>query len=168
MTRIDILNYGGIQTQMARKTFTDFFRLIQGKFTKEIPGIDPTIKSSITRSVSLSSAAAGISLQEGIEDAQDQSFWQTADDDFLELHGNYDKTFRYGPQVASGFASASGVLGTLVPQDFVITYAGNSYSVLNDSAVQNYSQSISLSFSSGIVTAVTIHSRQKNTHRICD
>lgn len=140
---------------MARKTFTDLFRLIQGKFTKEIPGIDPTIKGSITRSVSLSSAAAGISLQEGIADAQDQSFWQTSDDDFLELHGNYDKTFRYGAQVASGFASAPGVLTTIVPQDFIITYAGNSYVVLNDSAVQNYSQSISLSFSAGIVTAIT-------------
>lgn len=140
---------------MARKTFTELFRLIQGKFTKEIPGIDPTIKGSISRSVSLSSAAAGISLQEGIQDAQDQSFWQTSDDDFLELHGNYDKTFRYGPQVASGFASAPGVLGTMVSQDFIITYAGNSYIVLNDSAVQNYSQSISLSYSAGIVTAVT-------------
>lgn len=137
------------------KSFTDFVRLIQGKFFKEIPGIDPTIKASLTRASTVSAAAAGVSNQEGLKDAVKQSFWQTADDDFLELIGSYDDTDRFNPQQSSGFCAATGVFGTSIPQDTPITFNGNSYLVTTDSAVQEYSGAIILSFAAGLVTVVT-------------
>lgn len=137
------------------KSFTDFVRLIQGKFQKEIPEIDPTIKASLARASAVSSAAAGVSNQEGIQDAVNQSFWQTADDDFLELFGEYDDTTRFGTQAASGFGAATGTLAEVVSQDTSITYNGNSYLTIQDASVQEYTGDVSLSFSAGLVTAVT-------------
>ncbi len=137
------------------KTFTDFTRLIQGKFLKEIPEIDPTVKASFARASTVSTAAGAVSLQEGITDAVNQSFWQTADDDFLELIGSYDNTVRFDPQAATGFASVPGVLSTAVPISTSLTYGGNSYLTTVASSVINFTGTLALTLSAGIVTAVT-------------
>lgn len=137
------------------KTFLETFRLVQGKFQKEIPTIDPTIKASLTRATVGSTAAAAASNNEGIQDAVKQSFWQTQDDEFLEQTGEYDDTTRFGEQIAAGFGSVGGVLGTSVPIDTPVTFGGNSYITVQDSAVQSYSGDVSLSYSAGIATAVT-------------
>lgn len=137
------------------KKFADFFNLIIGKFLKEVPEIDATIKSSLARASSGASAVAGTGLQEGIQDAVNQSFWQTADDDFLELIGEYDKTIRFGAQTATGTAAVEGVLNTTVLQTTQLNSQGNTYTVLQDAIVQDFTDSVSLSFSGGIVTAVT-------------
>lgn len=142
------------------KSLTDFVRLIQNKFTKEIPTIDPTIKASVARAASVSTAAGAVSLQEGIQDAVDQSFPQTQDGEFLELTGSYDNITKFPAQESSGNCAAPGVLTTFVPQDTSLIFNGNSYLTTADSTVQNYTGTMDLSFSAGLVTAVTdaIHS----------
>lgn len=137
------------------KTFTNFVRLIQGKFFKEIPEIDPTLKASFARASTTSTAAASVSLQEGIKDAVKQSFPQTADDEFLELIGSYDNIERFPATPSDGNVSVEGVMSTTVPSGTELTYQGNSYLTTQDSTVQEYTGDVALSFSAGIVTAVT-------------
>lgn len=137
------------------KTFTDFFRTISGKFQKELPSVDPTIQSSLTRSSAVGAATAGASLQEGLQDAVDQIFWQTADDDFLELIGEYDETIRFSAQPAKGLCSVEGVVSTLIPAGTQLNRNGITYQTLSGSSVTAYNDTISLSISAGIVTAIT-------------
>lgn len=146
------------------KTFQDLFRSINSKFNKEIPSIDPTIKESMPRASSGSTAAAGIGLQEGLKDAQAQMFWQDANGEFLEKIGEYDGTIKFDAQPANGFCAVEGVLSTIIPADTQLTANGNTYLVLQDSGIQNYLGSVFLSYSAGIVTAVTsaIHSLSSN------
>ena len=145
------------------KTFKDFFNLCIGKFSKELPEIDPTIKSSFGRALSGSAAIAAVGIQEGIDDAVDQMFWQTADDSYLELIGEYDKTTRFDPTKASGYCAATGVLTTVIPLDTSLTAFGKTYKTLLASTVQNYTDSVALSFSGGIVTAVTTSAHSLST-----
>lgn len=146
------------------KSFKDFSRLTNGKFNKEIPSIDPAVFASLSRASSISSAIAGVGLQEGISDGVNQSFWQTSDDDFLELIGGYDKTFRFDTQFASGFCAVEGILTTIVPLGTPLTSLGLTYLTLRDAIVQTYTDSIALTFSGGIVTVVTTatHSLSSN------
>jgi len=137
------------------KSFTDIVRLIQGKFFKVLPGIDPTIKSSLAGASTISAAAVAVSNQEGIKDAVRQSFWQTQDGDFLALTGALNDTNRFNPQPSQGQAAATGILGTSILSDYPITFNGNTYLTTQDSAIQEYSGGITLSFSAGIVTGVT-------------
>lgn len=143
-----------------RLTLVEIIRLINGKFNKEIPTIDPTIDASLAKASSGSTASAGVGLQDGIQDAVDQMFYQTADDEFLELIGEYDNTIRFTPQPSIGQAVGTGVLGTLIPIDTPITARGETYLTTAVTSVQNYSGNISLSYNAGIVSAVTtsIHS----------
>jgi hypothetical protein len=137
------------------KTFKDFFNLIIGKFLKEVPEIDATIKSSVARASSGAAAIAGTGLQEGIVDGSEQAFWQLADDDFLELIGEYDKTVRFSAQTATGQCAVEGVLNTLISTGEQLNAQGNTYRTVQDSIVQVFSGEVSLTFSAGIVTAVT-------------
>ena len=137
------------------KSFADFVNLMVGKAYKALPGTDPTIKASIINASIVSNAAGMVSCQEGIKDAVNQSFPQTADEEFLELHGDINKIVRFPAQEAIGQGSAPGVLGTPVPINSPITFNGNSYINTTASVVQGYSAGLSLSFSSGLVTAVT-------------
>ena len=137
------------------KSFSDFKNLMNGKARTQLPGIDPTIDASIIKSSIVSNAAGMVSCEQGIQDAVNQSFPQTADEEFLELHGDINKTLRFPAQEAIGQGAATGVLGTTVPADEPITYAGNSYINTLESTVIEYVGSLSLSFSSGLVTVVT-------------
>lgn len=128
---------------------------MNGKANKQLPGIDPTIDASLIKSSVVSNAAGMVSCEEGIQDAVNQSFPQTSDDDFLILHGDINKVVRFPAQEAIGQGAAPGVLGTSVPASEPITYAGNSYINTIESVVQEYSGGLSLSFSAGLVTAVT-------------
>lgn len=145
------------------KTFKDFFNLCVGKFQKELPEVDPTVKSSLGRAVSGASAIAAIGIQEGVEDAVDQMFWQNADDKFLEIIGEYDKTIRFDAQKSSGYCAVHGVLTTLVPASTPLTAFGKGYTTLLDAYVQNYTDSVTLSFSGGVVTAVTTSEHSLST-----
>jgi uncharacterized phage protein gp47/JayE len=137
------------------RSFTDFFRLIQGKFTKNITSIDPTIKASFARALTGSTSAAAMSNQEGIKDAINQAFWQTANEDFLIQIGEYDGTIRYEAQSASGTGAAPGTTGDTVDSDTEFNYNGVTYMVTQDATVQSYSGDITLSYSGGTATAVT-------------
>jgi hypothetical protein len=145
---------------LTTKTFKDFFNLIVGKYIKEVPEVDPTIKASFGRASAGASAVAGTGLQEGIVDAVNQSFWQTADDDFLVLIGEYDKVYRFAAQTSKGFCAVQGVLNTVVPLGTQLNAQGFTYRVLQDSIAQVFSGEVSLTLSAGIVTAVTtaVHS----------
>lgn len=146
------------------KTFTDFFNSIIGNFNANVPEIDPTIEASFARASTGANAIAAVGLQDGIQDAVNQSFWQTADDDFLEMIGEYDNTIRLPAQNASGFAAVEGVLTTLVPQNTILTAQGNSYQTLQDANVSNYNGTITLTYNAGIVTVITdvIHTLSNN------
>ena len=137
------------------KSFADFVNLMIGKAYKALPGIDPTIKASIINSSIVSNAAGMVSCQEGIKDAVNQSFPQTADEEFLELHGEVNNVVRFSAQEAVGQGAAPGVLGTIVDIDSLITFNGNSYINTIASIVQVYSGGLAISFSSGLVTVVT-------------
>ena len=138
------------------KTFTNFYNSIVGKFAKELPEVDPTIDASLAKMTAVTSAIAGSNLQEGIEDAVDQMFWSTADDDFLKKIGEYNKVFINDPQSAIGFCSVAGVIDKIVSTGENLTgNNGLTYSVLQDAIVQAYTGEIDLSFSGGIVTAIT-------------
>lgn len=140
---------------LIKKTLTFFARLTEGKFFKEVDDVDPTIKASFARASTVSTAACAASLQEGAVDVVKQSFYQTADDDFLELIGDYDNTVRFDAQPSVGFGAAPGVLSTLVPQGESVTYLGNTFLTTADATVQEYTGDIALTFSAGLVTAVT-------------
>jgi uncharacterized phage protein gp47/JayE len=137
------------------KRFSDFFNLIIGKFQKEVPEIDATIKSSLARASSGASAVAGTGLQEGIVDVNRQAFWQTSDDDFLKLIGGYDNTNIFTAQTATGQCAVEGVITTLIPLGTQLNAQGFTYRTIQDSIVQDYLGDVSLTFSGGIVTAVT-------------
>lgn len=138
------------------KTLDELIKLIQGKFFSEFNGeIDPTIKSSFARASTNSSAAAALSDQEGIQEAERQAFIQTADGEFLEYHCGLNNVVRFDPTASNGFTAAPGTVGTAVPIDTPLTFSGRSYKVLSDAQVQNYTGSISLSWSGGVVTAET-------------
>lgn len=137
------------------KTFTDFVRLAVGKFSRELPEVDPTVKASLARGVNVAAAAAAAGLQSGIADAVDQAFPQTADGEFLDLHGEVNNVVQFPPQPAEGFCVAPGILGTIVPVSTLLTANGNTYTTLIESSVQEYSGSILLSFAGGVATAVT-------------
>lgn len=137
------------------KTFTDLSRIIFGKFTQALPEVDPTITPSLANANSVGSAIAGVGLQDGIQDAVDQMFWQTADDDYLGLIGSYDKVNRNAATNATGFCCVEGVLTTSVPLNTQLIYNGNTYLTLSGTTVQTYTGSCSLSFSANVVTAVT-------------
>jgi len=126
-----------------------------GKSYKQLPGIDPTVDASLIKSSIVSNAAGMVSVEEGIQDAVNQSFPQTADDEFLVLHGDINKIERFPAQEAIGKGAAAGDLGTAVDADEQITFNGNSYINTIDSVVQEYTGNISMSFSSGLVTVVT-------------
>jgi uncharacterized phage protein gp47/JayE len=142
------------------KTFSDFFNMVVGKFQKELPDIDPTIDASLAKSVAASSAIAGYGLQDGLKDAVNQSFWQTADDEFLTLFGNYDQVYRYDPIKSMGYAATNGTTGTILPQNTIISSGDLSYIAIADAIVRDYTDSITLTYTGGIVTAITnsIHS----------
>lgn len=140
---------------LIRKLFVDFVRLTNGKFNKEIPEIDPTIKASGARATTVAVAATAVSLQEGTTDVVKQSFPQSADDEFLSLIGSYDNNDPFLAQVANGQASVGGVLSTAVPNNTALTFNGNSYVTITASSVLVYSGDLDLSFSAGIVTVVT-------------
>ena len=141
---------------LATKTFSDFVNSIIGKFTQELPEVDPTIEASLAKTSVITSAIAGTNLQNGIEDAVDQMFWQTADDDFLEKIGSYDQVEILSAESAIGYCSVGGVLNTLVIAGANLTGSnGLTYSVLQDSTVQEYTGSCALSFTGGIVTVIT-------------
>jgi uncharacterized phage protein gp47/JayE len=137
------------------KKFSDFFALIIGKFQKEVPEIDATIKASLARASVGASAIAGTGLQEGIVDVNKQAFWQTADDEFLKLIGEYDNTFIFLPQTATGQCAVEGVITTLVSFGTQLNAQGFTYRTVQDAIVQDYTGSVSLSYGAGIVTAVT-------------
>lgn len=137
------------------KTFSDFFKSVVGRFNKELPEIDPTIRESLGLASSGSAAAAGVGLQEGLRDGVEQMFWQTADGEFLERIGEYDNTVRFDAQQADGFCAVGGVLSTIVPSGTQLTANGNTYLITQDAGVQSYVDNVSLAFSGGIVTAVT-------------
>ncbi len=137
------------------KSFSDLKNLMNGKARTQLPGIDPTIDASIIKSSIVSNAAGMVSVEQGIQDAVNQSFPQTADGEFLVLHGNINKVDRFPAQESVGQGAAPGVLGTEVPADEPITYAGNSFINTIESIVQEYAGALALSFSSGLVTAVT-------------
>jgi hypothetical protein len=142
------------------KTFKDLFNLVVGKFNKELPEVDPTIEASLGRAISGASAISALGVQEGITDAVEQMYWQTADDEYLELMGEYDKTTKYEAQKSTGFGAVGGTLGTLVPSDTPLTAIGKNYIVTQDAYVITYNGNVSLSESAGIVTAITssVHS----------
>jgi uncharacterized phage protein gp47/JayE len=156
----DIVNYGAIQMGLSLKTFKDLFNLVVGKFNKELPEVDPTIEASLGRAISGASAISALGVQEGITDAVEQMYWQTADDEYLELIGEYDKTTKYEAQKSTGFGAVGGTLGTLVPSDTPLTAIGKNYIVTQDAYVITYNGNVSLSESAGIVTAITssVHS----------
>ena len=141
---------------LTKKTFSDFFNLIIGKFQINLPSVDPNIDGSLVKTVSVASAIAGYSLQDGLIDATNQAFWQTANDDFLELIGGYDKTTRNPASTAQGAVSVEGTLTTLIPAATVLTYLGINYSTQQNANVQSYSGSITLTYgTNGTVTATT-------------
>ena len=137
------------------KSFSDLVNLMNGKTYKQLPGIDPTIDASIIKSSIASNGAGMVSVQQGIQDAVNQSFPQTADDEFLELHGAINNIVRFPASESVGYGAVTGLITTVVPASTPITYNGNSYLTLADSSVLEYSGGVSLSYSSGIVTAVT-------------
>lgn len=151
----DSAGYGGPQMPLDRKTFKELFRLTSSKIRDELPSVDPAIPESLVRTSAASAAAAGTGLQDGIQDAVDQSFWQTQDGEFLDLSGEYDQTVRFDPQPATGQGAAPGTLGTIVPVSTAATAMGKTYLVTQESAVQEFSGGVTLSFSAGLVTAVT-------------
>jgi uncharacterized phage protein gp47/JayE len=137
------------------KSFLDFFRLITGKFNQALPTVDPTITPSIANANSAGSAIAGVGLQDGLADGVNQMFWQTADDDFLELIGGYDKTTRYQASVAIGYASVEGTVSTIIPTSTNLTYNGNTYQTLTSSTILNHIGTITLTSAGTIATAIS-------------
>ena len=137
------------------KTFTDFFNLIIGKFKSVLPDVDPTIEPSIAGALAKSSAIAGYGLQDGLTDAVNQSFWQTSDGEFLNLHGGINNVTRNLATKSSGFAAVNYTLGLTIPAMTELNSGDNNYSTIVDSISINYSSSIALTFSTGIVTVVT-------------
>lgn len=141
---------------LQKRTFRDFVNSIIGKFVKELPEVDPTIDASFAKTSVITSAIAGSNLQEGIEDAVEQMFWQTADDDFLETIGEYNHVSRNQPTAAAGFCSVEGVLSTIISAGTNLTGSnGLTYEMLTDAQVQEYTDTVTLTFSGGIVTAET-------------
>lgn len=138
------------------KTFNDFYNSIIGKFVTELPDVDPTIDASLEKTLAVTSAIVASNLQDGIEDAVDQMFWQTSDDDFLKKIGEYNKIYINNAEAAIGYCSVEGIIDKIVKEnEILIGTNGLSYKVIVDASVNNYQGSLSLSYSGGIVTAIT-------------
>jgi uncharacterized phage protein gp47/JayE len=139
------------------KTFDEFVKATTGKFTKEVPEVDSTIKASLARGSVVSAAAAGLSLQEVITDAVKQCFVQTASGEFLDLHGEYDETYRLTAQGASGNAIVNGTVGAVISTGDQVTANGTTYTVTSDTTVQAVTGNVFLEIIGDIVTATTFN-----------
>lgn len=139
-----------------KKTFSNFISSILSKFYNVLPGIDPNVQGSLAQSMAVSAAAAGYTLQDGIQDAVNQSFPQTAAGDFLSLFGGYDQCTRYPASAASGYVAVGGTLGTLIPQFTNLTYLGVTYQTLQAANIATYTGTMSVVYNSnGTVTVTT-------------
>lgn len=146
------------------KSLKEITQQVYGKFLSVFENkIDPTIKASFSRAVSISTASASISLQNSEKDLILQMFPQTAIDEFLDYHGAINQLTRFQASASSGFCSVNGVLTTVIPVDTELTSNGFTYKVLQESTVLNYTDIISLSFSGGIVTVVTSSEHSMST-----
>lgn len=93
------------------KSLSDFINNALGKFQIILTGVDPNQFASLIRTNSVASGVAGYSLQDGLQDAVNQMFPQTADDEFLALHGSYNDCNQNDATSSSGTVIASGILG---------------------------------------------------------
>ncbi len=137
------------------KTLLDFFRMILSKFLKELPEVDPTIKPSLENTACNSVSAVAVGCQEGIRDAIKQMFLPTADEEFLLMHGAKDGVLRLSATNAEGYISVNGDLGTEVEENEEVVWNGFTYLTDSTAFVQNYTDTINLSLSGGVVTVVT-------------
>ena len=137
------------------KTLLDFFRMILSKFLKELPEVDPTIKPNLENIACTSTAAVAVGCQEGIRDAVKQMFISTADENFLLMHGEKDGVERLSATNAEGYVAFNGVLDTYVQINTPVTWNGQVYLVDETQQVDEYTDSVTLTLSGGIVTVVT-------------
>ena len=137
------------------RSFSDFFNLVIGKFHSNLPAVDPNQNASLARALAASQSVAGYSLQDGLQDAVKQMFPQTADNDFLDLIGSYDKTIRYQSVAAAGQAAVNGILNTLIPAGTQLQYGSIIYLTQADVYIQSFSDTINLTYLNGTITATT-------------
>jgi len=130
--------------------------LAVGKAIIKLPGIDPNKLASFLLANSKSSAAVGYALQDGIQDVVNQALPQTADDDFLSLHGSYDNTIQLAAVQSTGQAAVGGTLTTLIPEGTQLNYGSVVYNTLQDSYITAFSGTFTATYAGGTVTATTL------------
>jgi hypothetical protein len=140
---------------MIFKTLIDFFRMILSKFLKDLPEVDPTIKPSFENIACVSTSSVALGCQEGIKDAVKQMFLHSADEEFLLAHGAKDGVERLNATSSEGYISVNGIVDTEVPESTEVIWNGYSYLTSSTEYVEEYTDTINLTLSGGIVTVIT-------------
>lgn len=128
---------------------------VTGKAGIVLPSVDPNKPASLMLANAKASAAAGYSLQDGIQDLVNQINPQTASDDFLALIGAFDNTNQLASVAASGQAALPGVLGTLIPFGTQLNYNSIVYKTLQQSTISTFNGSGVMTYAGGVVTVAT-------------
>ena len=139
------------------KTFNNFIQLIKAKFNSVLPNVDPNINGGLAQAVSVSAAVAGYALQDVLQDAVNQSFIPTQNDQYLAISGSIENIPQLQPTASSGYVAIGGALNTIIPVLTNMSYLNFIFNPLQQATIQNYSGSIGLLTYSinGTVTATT-------------
>lgn len=134
----------------------DIINNINADVRNGLPLLDPSIEGSAIKVITESLGARSFDNRQLIAQLIQQSFPQTATEEFLELWAGFDGLTRNAATISSGFLTATGTIGTDIPVGSLLNSQSN---VLLETqttvTINNVQTSItSLTFSAGIITAV--------------
>lgn len=127
----------------------------QGTLKTNLPELDPSIPGNVINTLLAGTAVQVFTEQKNIENLQLDFFPQTASGEFLDFWAAINGLVRIPASNALGNISASGSLAVSIPLGTQFTAAGLVYESTSISTVSNFTGAVTLTFSSGTVTAVT-------------
>lgn len=129
---------------------------IKADIRNGLPALDPSIAGSVIKVITETLGARSFDNRQLIAQLIQQSFPQTATEEFLELWAEYDGLTRIPATISSGFLTATGTPGIDIPGGSLLNSQGNVILQTQSTVtINNIVTSItSLTFAGGIVTAV--------------
>ncbi|MCK5603933.1 baseplate J/gp47 family protein [Candidatus Pacearchaeota archaeon] len=136
-------------------TIQHYIQVGIGALKTLLPSIDPSIDGSLSNSTIVATATQVVTEQKNIIELQKDFFPQTGRGEFLDFWDVVARVTRTSGSEAVGSLSIAGSLAVSVPLGTTFVIGGVIYSSTSAAAVANNVGAVTLSFSTGTVTAVT-------------
>lgn len=137
------------------KTIEEIQQIGQGALNTLIPAIDPAIDGSLANSILTGTATQVFTEQKNIQELEKDFFPQTGSGEFLDFWAGINNLTRTPGSSAVGGISIAGSLAVSVPFGTNFVVSNKIYSSTSATAVANNVGTVTLTFSTGTVTAVT-------------